>query len=202
MIAADPRAAMLAQMREPAFRLGMAFAAEAEAATDMAKKIEFFQLFDRCGFAVRVGIALELRLQRASAVRPEAREPMSDRENLVDREDLADRDPPEPRYEPEYDRERDRETERASLPVLLRTLDGVVADAASLPGPPRAELLTLRELLAKAKATPAAAAPKASGLRSRLAGAGAATAPPPARRPASNVAEVLAARRATGPPRT
>jgi hypothetical protein len=203
MTAADPRVAMLAQMREPAYRLGMAFAAEAERADDMAKKIEFFQLFDRCGFAVRVGIALELRLQRAPAVRPEAREPISDRENLIDREDLADRDPPEPRYEPEYDRERDRETERASLPILLRTLHGVVADAVSLPGPPRAELLTLRELLAKAKAAPASVPPKASGLRSRLAGAGAgaATAPPPARRAASNVGEVLAARRATGPPR-
>jgi hypothetical protein len=188
---------MLAEMRAPAFRLGMAFAAEAERATDMAKRIEFFHLFDRCGFAVRVGIALELRLERTPAARPEPREPATDREELIESEDLADRDPPEARYEPEYDRERDRETERASLPVLLRTLEGVVADTAKLPGPPPAELLTLRELLAKMKAEPASAPPK---LRPQLA-ATAAIPAAPQRRPASNVAEVLAARRATGPPR-
>jgi hypothetical protein len=193
MTAADPRVAMLAEMREPAFRLGMFFAAEAERATDMAKKIEFFQLFDRCGFCVRVGIALELRLERTPVAHPEPCEPVSDRE------DLADRDPPErpERYEPEYDRERDRETERASLPILLRTLESVVADAAKLPGPPPAELLTLRELLAKVKAEPAPGSP---GSKSRLAASAAAPALPRQRRPASSVGVVLAARRATGPP--
>jgi hypothetical protein len=194
MTTADPRVAMLAEMREPAFRLGMAFAAEAERAEDMAKKIEFFHLFDRCGFCVRVGIALELRLERPPAARPEPRDPASDREDLRDRETLADRDPPL-RYEPEYDRERDRETERASLPILLRTLESVVADAAKLPGPPPAELLTLRELLAKMKAEP----PLALQAQARLA-AGAMAVGPPTRRPASNVGEILAARRATGPP--
>jgi hypothetical protein len=184
---------MLAEMREPAFRLGMAFAAEAERAQDVSKKIEFFHLFDRCGFAVRVSIALELRLERTFAVRPEPREPASDREILVDHEDLADRDPPHG-YEPEYDRERDRESERASLPILLRALEGVVADATNLPGPPPAELLTLRELLAKVKAGPATARPQA---RARLAATPAARA---TRHQASNVGAVLAMRRATGPP--
>jgi hypothetical protein len=198
--AVDPRVAMLAEMREPAFRLGMTFAAESERAQDIDRKIEFFHLFDRCGFAVRVSIALELRLERTPAARPEPREPATDRETLVDREDLADRDPPD-RYEPEYDRERDRETERASFPLLLRTLEGVVADAATLPGPEPADLPTLRDLIAHAKAQTPAAPKPAPTLRSRLASAGAAPTPPPTKRPASNVGQILAARRATGPPR-
>jgi hypothetical protein len=202
MSAADPRVAMLAEMREPAFRLGMAFAAEAERACDMARKIEFFHLFDRCGFAVRVGIALELRLERTPAARAAPREPASDREDLRDRETLAERDEADDdrglRYEPEYERE--RETERASFPILIRALEGVVAEAAELPGPPPAELITLRELLAKAKAAPPA--PRAPGPRLKACPGGVETAVgPPPRRPASNVAEVLAARRATGPPR-
>ena len=197
MRAPDPRVAMLAEMREPAFRLGMAFAAEAERAQDMNRKIEFFHLFDRCGFVVRVGIALELRLERTPAIRPEPREPKTDRETLLDREDLTDRDPLD-RYEPEYDRERDRETERASFPILVRALEGVCADAGKLPGPPPADLLTLRELLAKVKAEPLASQPTP---KPRLAVSGAAAAVAPTRGPASNVGEILAARRATGPPR-
>jgi hypothetical protein len=202
MSATDPRIEMLAEMREPAFRLGMAFAREAERAPDTATAIKFFNLFDRCAFSVRVGIALELRLERAPAVRLEARDPISDRENLVDREDLADRDPPErdDAYEPEYDRERDRETERASFPILIRALEGVCADAAKLPGPRPAELVTLTELLAKAKAAAAADPSRAGRLRTRRTGSGAGPALPPSRRPASNVGEVLARLRATGPP--
>ncbi|HEY0437673.1 MAG TPA: hypothetical protein VGC92_13615 [Phenylobacterium sp.] len=201
MTAADTRVAMLAEMRAPTCRLGMAFAAEAERATDAAKKSEFFQLFDRCFFSVRVAIGLELRLERTPAARAEPRDAASDREVLVEREPLDEADPPD-RYEAEYDRERDRETERASLPILLRTLEGVVADAAELTGPAPADLLTLRELLARVKAQPATLPAKPANLRNRLVNSGAAaTSGPPARRPASNVAEVLAARRATGPPR-
>jgi hypothetical protein len=213
MAAADPRVAMLAEMREPAFRLGMAFAADAERAEDIDRKIAFFQLFDRCGFAVRVGIALELRLERMAAARPQPREAASDREDLRDRETLADHDPPDradrrnpgyvPEYAPEYDRERDRERERASFPSLIRALDGVVAAAAALPGPEPADLAPLRELLVRMKAgPPASAASKVKPRPSaRLAAAGAALARPPAPRLASNVGQVLAARRATGPPR-
>jgi hypothetical protein len=197
MSAADPRVVMLAELREPAFRLGKAFAAEVERAEDIDRKIEFFHLFDRCFFSVRVGIGLELRLERTPAVRPGPREATSDREDLRDRETLADPDPPErpERFDPEYDRERDRETERASFPILIRALDGVVAGAEALPGPEPAELPTLRELLARVKSTPQPT------LKARLAVSGAAPPVAPQRRPASNVGEILAARRATGPPR-
>jgi hypothetical protein len=194
MSAADPRVVMLAELREPAFRLGMAFAAEAERAADVATKVEFVQLFHRCFFSVRVAIGLELRLERTPAVRPEPREAASDWE------DLCDRDPPDrsDRYEPDYDRERDRETERASFPILVRALDGVVAGAGKITGPEPAELPTLRDLLAKVKSGP----PPASRptMKARLTGTGGAPGLAPARRPASNVAEVLAARRSRGPP--
>jgi hypothetical protein len=203
MSATDPRVVMLAELREPAFRLGMAFAAEAERAADVATKVEFSQLFHRCFFSVRVAIGLELRLERRLAVRPEPRDTASDWEDLCDREPLDDRDPPDrpdrpDRYDPEYDRERDRETERASFPILVRTLDGVVAEAGKLTGPEPAELPTLRDLLAKVKSGPPPASQPA--LKARLTGSGAAPAVAAARRPASNVGEILAARRATGPP--
>jgi hypothetical protein len=202
MAAADPRIATLAEMREHAQRLGLAFAAEAERASDMARKLEVFEAFDRCFFSVRVAIALELRLERAVVARF-GRESMSDREALADRDALSDRDPPERGEVERYtERDRDRETERASFPILIRTLERVAADAAALPGPEPAALPSLRELLAQVKAAPPTAAP-APSLRKRLAGSGASAAAAPAaqRRPASNVAEVLAARRATGPPR-
>ncbi|HEY1449221.1 MAG TPA: hypothetical protein VGF33_11875, partial [Caulobacteraceae bacterium] len=134
--------------------------------------------------------ALELRLKRTPA---ELREAASDREALIDRPDPSDSE------DRGYDeRDRDRETERVSLPILLRTLEGVVADAAMLPGPEPAELPTLRELITHAKSTPATAP---QSLKSRLTGSGAAPAPRPAPHLASNVGQILAARRATGPPR-
>ena len=195
----DPRTRQLSDMADCAYRLGMAFGAAAESAQGTDQWLPYFNAFDRCFFAVRVSTALQLRLARAPA---EPREAASDRETLIERPDPPeaedrDRDPDE------RDRDRDRETERASLPILLRTLEGVAADAAALPDPKPAELLTLRELLAHAKAGPgpASVAPSsAQNLRARLTGSGAATAPPP-RSPASNVGLVLAARRATGPPR-
>jgi hypothetical protein len=198
MAAADPRAEMLSEMSQCAYRLGMAFGAEAERAPGLAKKLEWFQLFDRCFFSLRVSTALELRLKREVA-RPR-HEAASDREDLGDREALAERDRPErydcERYDRERDRERDRETERASFPILIRALEGVAAAAADLPGPKPAALATLNELLAKVKSQPQGAT--AGNLHARLAAPGAGPAPP--RRPASNVGQVLAARRATGPP--
>ena len=196
--AADPRVVQLAEMRESAYRLGRAFAAQAEQAADTKTKVEFFHLFDRCFFSVRVAIALELRLERTPAAKPE-RGTASDRENLHDREDLADRDPPDrsDRYD---ERDRDREVERASFPILVRALEGVAADAARLPGPEPAELPTLRELLAHVRPEPAPS-PAAPTPRTRLAASGAASGVAPQRRAASNVGEILAARRATGPPR-
>jgi hypothetical protein len=144
MTAADPRLEMLAEMGACAYRLGMAFGAEAERAETTADKLQ---------------------------------EPT---DNLADR---AERDPPEderaeplelePRERLDYtDRDRDREAEAASLPLLLRTLEAVAADAATLPGPPPAALPTLQDLLAQFSSN-AGAAPGPGGappLRARLAG--------------------------------
>jgi len=212
MTGADPRCAMLLELSECAYRLGVAFGGEAERAEEAARTLEYFRLFDRCFFAVRVATALELRLRRA----PEWAEPQ---EASVGRDSQCESDGPERegaeadrpdgnepagRGRDERDRDRDREAEPASLPVLLRTLDGVAVDAAALPGPQPAALPTLRELLAHVRSdepAPAAAAKSAASLRARLAGSGAAQAlvlAPP--RP-SGSGGGLAVRRATGPPR-
>ena len=206
----DPRLAMLADMGACAYRLGMAFGAQAERAQTTADKLQYFQLFDRCFFAVRVGIALELRLKREAGQGAASR----------DREDRAERDPPEnERAEPlelerperlEYtERDREREAEGASLPLLLRTLEGVAADAAALPGLPPAALPTLQDLLARFSSDPVAA-PRSGGaqpLRARLTGSAAPLAAGPAvgqtlmlSPPAPRGGPPL--RRATGPPRS
>ena len=114
----------LADLRECAYRLGMAFGAEAERAETDDRRMAFFHLFDRSFFAVRVSIALELRLRR------EAGRPMTERE--AERPDPREDEPAErelaERVERYDERDRDREAERADLPILLRTLEGVVAD--------------------------------------------------------------------------
>jgi hypothetical protein len=208
-------------MAECAYRLGMAFGAATETAQGTDDWLPYFNAFDRCFFAVRVTTALQLRLNRTSA---EPREAATDRETLIDRADpreTSDAETDGGDRDRGYDeRDRDRETERASLPILLRTLENVTADAETLPGAAPAELVTLRELIAHAKAAPPPhvsgphpSGPHASGtaqsLRSRLTGSSVALAPlpRPQRGPhlASNVGEILAARRApnraTGPPR-
>jgi hypothetical protein len=188
---AQPRAEMLCQMAECAYRLGKAFGAAAEQADDLETRLKWFLVFERCFFALRVSTALELRLKQAPK---EPREAASDREDLADRETLAER---EPRDRGDDERDRDRDGERASFPILIRTLEGVAADAAALPGPAPAELLNLRELLAQVKAEPAAAAPsQPTGLRARLTGSSAATAVALTPRPPPG----LTTRRATGPP--
>ena len=199
MTSTEPRSRQLSEMAECAYRLGMAFGSATETAQGTDDWLPYFNAFDRCFFAVRVATALELRLNRALA---EPREGATERETLIDRPD-----PPET-SDSETDgrdrdggygeRDRDRETERASLPILLRTLEGVAADAETLPGAAPIELVTLRELIAQAKAAPAASS---QSLKSRLTGSGAATAPRPTPHLASNVGQILAARRATGPPR-
>jgi hypothetical protein len=173
---------MLAELGACAYRLGMAFGAEAERAQTTADSLQYFQLFDRCFFAVRVGIALELRLERearrgaTTASDSEAERDPSEEE----RAELSEHERPERLDYTERDRE--RETERASLPLLLRTLEGVAADAAALPGPPPAALLTLQDLLARFSAD--AVAPPAPGgsqlLRARLTGSAAGIAARPA----------------------
>ena len=87
MTIADPRSDMLSELSQCAYRLGLAFGHEAERAEDTARKLEYFRLFDRCFFAVRVATALELRLRRApTAAWGEA---------FAERDDLDERaDPP------------------------------------------------------------------------------------------------------------
>jgi hypothetical protein len=210
MTATDPRSDRLFELSQCAYRLGLAFGHEAEQAEDTARKLEYFRLFDRCFFAVRVATALELRLWRTPATSPG--------EAAAERDDLSDRvEPPEderagsdtslererPERREEADRDREREAEPASLPVLLRTLDGVAADAAALPGPEPAALPTLRELLAHVAPEPRPTAPPTqprTDLRARLAGSGAAVTLQLAPRPTSSSGG-FAVRRATGPPR-
>jgi hypothetical protein len=205
MIAAHPRCARLSELSECAYRLGLAFGHEAERAADTARQLEYFRLFDRCFFSVRVAIALELRLRRT----PTAGEALAERdEDLDDRADPLEDERPDSdtrleRERFETDRDRERETERASLPVLLRTLNDIVADAAALPGPEPAALPTLRELLAHvAPGSPPKTppTPHKTDLRARLAGSGAALALERPPRPAGSPGG-LAMRRATGPPR-
>jgi hypothetical protein len=202
MTTADPRCAMLSELSQCAYRLGLAFGHEAEDAEDAARRLEYFRLFDRCFFAVRVATALELRLWRTPATPPG--------EALAERDERAD--PPEgerPEVE-QYERhedadwDREREAEPASLPVLLRTLGGVAADAAALPGPEPAALPTLRELLAHVAPDPPPTPPRRTDLRARLAGSGAAMTLQLAPRPpglSGGIPGGLAVRRATGPPR-
>jgi len=205
MTSVDPRSRQLSEMADCAYRLGMGFGAAAEEARGTDAWLAYFKAFDRCFFALRVATALQLRLKRTPT---EPREAATDREALIERSDppeAVDSETDGRERDRGYDeRDRDRETERASLPILLRTLEGVVTDSAALPGPEPAALPTLRELLAHAKAgaAPASAAPRSTqSLRARLTGSVAAEAPPPTPRLASNVGQVLAARRATGPPR-
>lgn len=197
MTSADPNSHMLSEMRQCAYRLGLAFGAEAERAETHERRMEFFQLFDRCFFAVRVAAALELRLRRAPAVREEAAEREEERAEPPE-QDRAERE------RPDYEDEREREAEPASLPVFLRTLNDVVADASALPMPAPAALPTLRELLARVTSEPAPAAqPRTTGgaLRSRLAGSATVHALTLSPTPARSALRVgLPARRATGPP--
>ena len=198
MDAPDPRCAMLFEMTGSAHRLGMAFAAEAEQADEIGRKIEYLKLFDRCFFAVRVGIALELRLEREGRW-DAARAGREDRDDPADRAEL---DPPEDERpeRPErlrLDADRDREVERATLPRLLDTLQAVAADAATLPGPPPAELPTLRDLLAHYAAAPAETPAASHGHthRTRLASSTSAF-------PGQGALAGLLTRPATGPPPT
>lgn len=203
MTSAPAPSDMLSEMTACAHRLGMAFGREAEREADWKRKLELFNLFDRCFFSVRVAIALQLRQRREGTMRYD----VARAEGLeIERPEPLETEAPERAETLTCDeRDRDRETERASLPLLLATLSGVAQDAAALPGPAPAELPTLRELLARVGAEPAP--PRRPGpktnpetnpvpLRARLAGsAGLALAIPPL--PASPARPL---RRATGPP--
>ena len=169
-----------------AYRLGRAFAAEAERSQGRAM-LEACERFDRCFFSVRMGIALQLRLCRPQPVRLET----ETERDPTEREPSDHHTAAEPR-----ERERDRETERASVPLLLNALATVSADAASLPGPAPTALRELLATFASASAQTPALAPTVSSprptgdLRTRLA----ATA-------STSVLTAPPRRHATGPPR-
>lgn len=142
----------LSDLSQCAYALGVAFGREAQAETDHARRLQYFQLFDRCFHGFRVAVALKLRLTRASGALWRERDP-SEAEDLRDGADATDRERAE-RDAPGQDRDRDSDREAASLPILLKTLNGVVAEAAALPGPHPAELPTLSELLRRMSAKP------------------------------------------------
>ncbi|WP_397405112.1 hypothetical protein [Phenylobacterium sp.] len=187
--AAPSNTEMLAGLTECAYRLGMAFGAEAERTGGQAR-IDAFNLYDRCFFSVRVAIGLQLRLRREDRA--------SGREHAEATEREADDSRERSDYlAPERDRERDRETEPASLPVLLKTLNSVVVDAQALPGPPPAALPALTEILVGIGAAPGPAAARRprGDLRTRLTASTTAPAQAPGLRAAPQ------SRQATGPPR-
>jgi hypothetical protein len=193
---------MLAELSACAYRLGLTFGREAEQAQDPDRRLEMYQLFDRCFFAVRVATALQLRLRRESGWAPSgeaAREADGEAEDLRER-DAAETERPESdeRERMDADRDRERDSEPASLPILLGTLTTVAADAAALPGRKPGELPTLNDILARATAAPSPAipVPRTPPLRDRLAGS-AAVAVTTTLRPSPP----LPAPRATGPPR-
>ena len=190
----------LDDMREAAYGLGMVFARAAEAEGDLDRKLQLFDAFQRGFASVRLSIALAMRLRReAQAPARVEIERDGERDEALERSDAPER--PE-RYD---ERDRDRESERASLPLLLRTLERVADDAQALM-PQAAELPTLREILDRVRAQPAQPSPKApaqaaSPLRTRLSGGTAALTlarPPEPRLPSLPGASP---RRSTGPPR-
>ena len=201
--------AMLSALTEAACGLGLAYRDRHDQATDPETEARCFEAFDRCFTAVRLAIALKLRLDREAraATREDAAERKAAEHDDAERDEVLERE----RAERYTERDRDRETERATFPLLLKTLNGIVADAPALPGPEPAELPTLRDLLASVGAAPApmtapvaapgAAQPRPSALKARLTGSaatgvGAATLD----RPTGSGPRILPRRWATGPP--
>jgi len=191
----EAETAQLDEMRNAAHGLGMAFARAAEAEGDLDRKLVLFDAFHRSFASVRLSIALALRLKREAHMPARVETERSETEPLdVERAEAPER--PE-RYD---ERDRDREAERASFPLLLRTL-GRVADDAQALLPQAAELPTLRELLTRVGAQPAAEPPQpvVIPLRARLSGGTATLTLPPPHRPGGLPGATP--RRSTGPPR-
>lgn len=198
----------LDEMRQAAFGLGMSFAQAALGEDDIDRKLRLFDAYHRSFASVRLSIALAMRLRHEArlALRTDA-PPAASESAGVERDEAPE--PADHAGRPErYDeRDRDRESERASLPLLLRTLERVADDARALT-PQAAELPTLHELLDRVRAQPAPAKPAAaptqaaSALRTRLSGGTAALtlAPPP--RPGSQLPGLggVPPRRSVGPP--
>jgi hypothetical protein len=188
-------AALLDDLTQTAGRLARVYGALAEQTQDRREGLRWYEAFDRCFFSYRVGVALKLRLARMVHAQPTV--PAAERE--AERQETLETergDDPGERLE-HTERDRDRDTERASFPLLLKTLGGLVTEAEKLPGPHPAELLTLKELLATVGASPTAQ-PQAS--KTRLAAS--AAAPVMAlERPKAPLRLGVPPRRATGPPR-
>ena len=193
----------LDDMRQAAYRLGMGFAQAAEAEGDLDRKLQLFDAFHRSFASVRLSIALAMRWRREAHL-PARIEPAESDEERAEALEQPERPERPERYD---ERDRDRETERASLPLLLRTLERVADDAQTLL-PQAAELPTLRELLDRVRAEPApprpsppvptqAAPTPASLLRTRLSGG---TATLTRARPGLPGLAGLSPRRSTGPP--
>lgn len=202
MIATASQSLQLTEMSECACRLGMAFGAVAEREDDdPARQLQYFDLFERCFFAVRMATSLTLRLGHSLMASSERERPERERpEQERPEQERAERQPSD--RDIDRDRERERDRESASFPMLLKTL-GAVADAASaLPGPAPAALPSLRELLAQFTSDPAPAkqpTEAGQGLRARLAGS---AATPVVTLPSSaRPSPIPALHRATGPPR-
>jgi hypothetical protein len=217
----EAEARQLDDLRQVAYRLGMAFGQAAEIEGDFDRKLQLFDAFHRGFASVRLSIALAMRWAREGRLpartiaEPTERE--GERLEVLERPDYPERPDFEVRPERYTERDRDREAERASLPLLLRTLDSVADDAQALL-PAVADLPTLRELLDQIRgpsAVPAAtsgSAPTAiqagkpssgrspSPLRARLTGGTATLARPPSLGLDLPGLPQALQRRSTGPP--
>lgn len=198
----DAEIRQLDAIREAAYGLAVEFAQAARAEGDLDRKLQLFDAFHRSGASVRLSIMLAMRLRREQSLPAPAEADGREAERAEAPE------PPDHTERPEHhdERDRERESERASLPILLRTLERVADDAETLL-PQAAELPSLREILDRVRAQPAspptpspAPAKPPSPLRARLSGGTAALTLAPAR-PGPTGLPGLPPRRATGPPR-
>lgn len=158
---------------------------------------------------MRVALALKLRLlqaTRAASGTAHLRDETREADEAHERGDPPETERPDRadslRERPDGDR--DRESERTSLPLLMKTLRGVAADAAARPGPAPAELPALTALLARATGAQGPAI-RSTPLRSRLSGTTvlpmATTSPWAEPATGAFAIQALRPRAATGPPR-
>lgn len=193
-------------MREAAFGLGMGFAQAAEAEGDLDRRLALYDAFHRSFASVRLSITLAMRLKREALAPARVETERAEREAEVEAPERPETPDWTERPERYDERDRDREAERATLPILLRTLERVADDAQALL-PQAAELPTLREILDRVRAEPAPPKPTpapvraASPLRARLSGGTATLTLSPPARPGLPGLPGMLPRRSTGPPR-
>jgi len=156
----DHELQMLEALVDCAYDLSMAVSGTAEAETDVTRRLQLFEAFQRGFLAVRMGIRLSMMLRAA----PKAIARLAvDAAREAPEVERLETERPETERPDELERERDRDYEPVSLPKFLSTLGVMASDAARLPGLPahvRTELLpTLDTLLARAKGPAAPASP-------------------------------------------